>query len=106
ELTTSSTWTAAVGTRSRGDEARIGGASSLPPETPSGVWTLRWAGGISNGTLVPCHARRMSVRRTFSGGMFRVVEGTGSLPAPRRRPHGASGDRVAQSDAPQVTAPR
>ena len=30
----------------------------MPPETPFEVWTLRWAGSISNGTLVPCHAGR------------------------------------------------
>jgi integrase len=30
----------------------------LPPETPFEVWTLRWAGSISNGTLVPCHTWR------------------------------------------------
>jgi len=50
------------------------GSSSLPPETPFEVWTLRWAGSISNATLVPRHTTpksstcrpRARVLRTFA----------------------------------------
>ena len=86
-------------TRGRSPDRR---SSSLPPETPFGVWTLRWAGSISNGTLVPCHARRMSVRTHLQRGYVPCRRGDGQPPRPRRRSPGASGDRVARSDAPQV----